>query len=272
MICAPVHRQFGSKARVAHRILSLVPAGRRVWVEVFAGSAAVTLAKAPHPVEHINDLSGHVVNLFQVVRDPVRRVALQEAVEMTPYHQGELAECRDLIRHDDPVEWARRFLVVSWLSVNGCHTGATGFRLNRDQDWHLTAWNRLPDRIAAACRRLKEVTIHSRHCLDVVKVFGGLPDAVLFLDPPYPLETTNTNRQQVYEVDMTGDEHAALASALRSVKAAVIVTMNPGTVYSDILADWHVTELPVRGLRCATKTELVLTNFAPAVDLFGGAA
>jgi len=270
--CSPVHRQFGSKARVAPKILSLVPAGRRVWVEVFAGSAAVTLAKPPHQVEHINDLSGHVTNLFRVVRDPVLALAPREAIAMTPYAQAELTLCRSAIRDDDPVEWARRFLVVSWLSVNGCHTGATGFRLNRDQDWHLTVWNRLPDRIAAACRRLKEVTIHSRHCLDMVKVFGDLPDAVLFLDPPYPLETTNTNRQQVYEVDMGPDEHADLCRALRKARAAVIVTMNPGTVYSDILADWHVTDLPVRGLRCATKTELVLTNFAPAFDLFGGAA
>jgi len=269
---SPVHRQFGSKARTAPKILSLVPAGKRVWVEVFAGSAAVTLAKPPHPVEHINDLSGHVINLFKVVRDQDSSLALQNAIAMTPYHQGELALCRSEIRHADPVEWARRFLVVSWLSVNGCHTGNTGFRLNRDQKWHLGVFNRLPERIAAVCQRLKEVTIHQRHCLDVVKVFGDLPDAVLFLDPPYPMETTNTQRQQVYEVDMDAQEHAALASALRGVKASVIITMNPGTVYSEILADWHVTPLPVRGLRNAVKTELILTNFVPEADLFGGEA
>ncbi|MDR3439864.1 DNA adenine methylase [Telmatospirillum sp.] len=268
----PIHRQFGSKARVAQQILALVPSNKRVWVEVFAGSAAVTLAKAPHPVEHINDLSGHVTNLFRVVRDPILRLALQEAIEMTPYAQSELIACRQEMRQEDPVEWARRFLVVSWLSVNGCHTGNTGFRLNRDQDWHLRVWNRLGDRIAAACRRLKEVTIHSRHCLEIVKVFGDLPDAVLFLDPPYPLSTTNTKRQQVYEVDMSNDEHEALASALRDVKASVILTMNPGTIYSDILNDWHISPMSVRGLRNATKTELVFTNFAPSIDLFRGAA
>lgn len=270
---SPVHRQFGSKARVASRILALVPPRKRVWVEVFAGSAAVTLAKPPHPVEHINDLSGHVVNLFQVVvRDPVLRLGLQEAIELTPYSQGELAACRGQIRHDDAIEWARRFLVASWMSINGCHTGATGFRHNRGENWHLGIWNSLPDRIASACRRLKEVTIHSRDCVDMVRYFGDLEDGVLFLDPPYPLETTNTNSKIVYEVDMTADEHRALCLALREVKAAAIVTMNPGTVYSELLADWHVTELPVRGLRSTTKIELVMTNFAPAVDLFGGAA
>lgn len=268
---APVHRQFGSKARVAPQILAFVPPGKRVWVEVFAGSAAVTFAKAPHPVEHINDLSGHVVNLFQVVRDPAMQIRLAEAIALTPYHQGELLACKRQIRNDDPVEWARRFLVTSWLSVNGCHTGNTGFRCNRDQDWHLGVWNRLPDRIAAACRRLKEVTIHSRHCLDMVRVFGELEDAVLFLDPPYPLETTNTSRSQVYEVDMSAEEHEALAHALRKCRATVILTMNPGTVYSDVLQDWPRREMKVRGLRNTFKTELVFLNTEPAADLFGGA-
>lgn len=104
MVDRPIHRQFGSKARVADRILSLVPPGRRVWIEVFAGSAAITFAKAPHPVEHINDLSGHIVNLFRVVRDPALRIALQEVVSMTPYAAAELWDCAAEIRHDDPVK------------------------------------------------------------------------------------------------------------------------------------------------------------------------
>lgn len=113
------------------------------------------------------------------------------------------------------------------------------------------------------------MTIHQRDCRELVEVFADLPEAVLFLDPPYPLETTNTRRQQVYEHDMSADEHSALCEALRKVKAAVIVTMNPGTVYSEMLADWPVTPLPVRGQRNNTKTELIFTNFVPSADLFG---
>lgn len=268
----PIHRQFGSKARVAPTLLSLVPPGKRVWVEVFAGSAAVTFAKAPHPVEHINDLSGHVTNLFRVVRDPVTCAALIEAIVFTPYSQGDLLEARAQIRVSDPVEWARRFLIVSWMSVNGCHTGNTGYRMNRRERWHLDVWNRLPTRIADACRRLKNVTIHSTHCMDIVRKFGGEADTVLFCDPPYPQEVLNTGRSSVYEFEMTDGEHADLCNALRAAKAAVILTMNPGTIYSEILSDWNVLELPVRGLRNTTKTELIFTNFQPPLSLFGGAA
>jgi site-specific DNA-adenine methylase len=61
------HRQMGSKARVARTLLELMPPDASIWVEGFAGTAAMTLAKAPHAVEHVNDLNGDVVNLFRVL-------------------------------------------------------------------------------------------------------------------------------------------------------------------------------------------------------------
>ena len=57
------------------------------WVEAFCGSAALTLAKHPMPIEVINDLDGQVVNLFRQLRNNQqalcraggsRRTALEE--------------------------------------------------------------------------------------------------------------------------------------------------------------------------------------------------
>jgi site-specific DNA-adenine methylase len=54
----------------------------------------------------------------------------------------------------------------------------------------------------------------------------GLPDAVLYVDPPY-LETTRTGRDRPrgrdYSHDTASDdEHRELASALRATKATVL--------------------------------------------------
>ncbi|MGE5515102.1 MAG: DNA adenine methylase [Bacteroidota bacterium] len=265
MTVQTIHRQFGSKSRVAQDILRLVPAGKRIWVEVFAGSAAVTLAKQPHPAEHINDLNGSVVNLFTVIRDPTLRDLLCEAVEFTPWSQQEMRLCEAETKHDDPVEWARRFLVASWQTIGGKQAQGTGWRIQLDKDWPMGTWRRLPDRIRRAAWRLREVYIHQRHCVELVGQFADREEAVLFLDPPYPLELTNTRVHQVYEVDMTTDEHMALASALRGAKASVILTMAHGSLYEEILqgGGWHRSELLVRGLRNSVKSELVLTNFLP---------
>lgn len=265
MTVQTIHRQFGSKSRVAPAIIRMIPPKKAIWVEVFAGSAAVTLAKQPHPAEHINDLNGSVVNLFQVIRDADLRERLCEAVEFTPWSQEEMRTCEAQTRHPDPVEWARRFLVTSWQTIGGKQAQGTGWRIQLDKDWPIGTWRRLPDRIRLAAWRLREVYIHQRHCVEMVEAFGDREDAVLFLDPPYPLELTGTRVQQVYEVDMVPDEHRALAEALLKVKGSVILTMAHGSVYEDILqgAGWRRSEIKVRGLRNAVKSELVLTNFVP---------
>lgn len=271
MTLKTVHRQFGSKARVAHELVALVPPGCRVWVEVFAGTAALTLAKPPHPVEHINDMNGDVVNLFAVLRDPDARERLCEAVTLTPWAQGEYLACIGEPEHPDPVtrdpvERARRFLVVSWQGVGGKQANFSGWRLQRDQAWPLGTWSRVPERIRAAAERLKTVYVHQRDCREVVETFGGLEEAVLFLDPPYPLELTGTHRQQVYSVDMTPADHAELAAQLRAVKAKVMVTMAAGSLYDAALTSaggWRTRDLRVRGMGNTTKTERLFMNFEP---------
>lgn len=61
---------YGSKVRLAPRILFLIASiPRRVYVEPYAGSAAVLFGKPRSPVEIINDIDDQVVNFFRVLRD-----------------------------------------------------------------------------------------------------------------------------------------------------------------------------------------------------------
>ena len=268
-----VHRQFGSKVRVAERLLQLVPSDVAVWVEGFAGTAAMTLAKPPHPAEHLNDLNGDVVNLFEVLRDPESCARLCELIHLTPYAQEEFERCRSEVwttepdDAPDPVERARRFLVASWQAIGGKQFTKANWRLDRGRSWVIGTWSRLPLRMQHAALRLKLCHIHRRHITDMVGIFGRYSSALLFLDPPYPVDTRSTH-ETMYAVEMGEAEHQALARQLRKVQARVLLTINPGTVYSDILADWHVTPYAVRGLRNQVKNELALSNYRPPATLF----
>jgi len=262
------HRQFGSKARVAHELLRLVPTDARVWVEGFAGTAAMTLAKPPHPAEHPNDLNGDIVNLFDVMRDDASLDRLCQLLELTPWAQEEFIRCRDhVIAVDadaavDAVERARRFLVASWQAIGGKQHSKTSWRLDLGRSWLTSTWSRIPLRLRAVAERLRFAHIHRKHIADLVAMFGREPGAILFLDPPYPQHSLATH-ERMYSVEMTDEEHAALAEQLRGVKCRVLLTMSVGTVYSEILADWRVTPFEVRGLKNTVKTELALTNYVP---------
>lgn len=276
-VTATCHRQFGSKARVAERLLQLVPGDVRVWVEVFAGTAALTLAKPPHPAEHLNDLNGDVVNLFEVMRNPEALDQLCQLLEFTPYAQQEFEQCRNEIWVTDaddaidPVDRARRFLVASWQSIGGKQITRSNWRLDIGRSWLIGTWSRLPLRLQLAAQRLRLCHVHRRHVTDMVAMFGRYSGALLFLDPPYPVDSRGTH-ETMYAVEMNAAEHEALARQLRKIKSRALLTISAGTVYSDILADWHVTAYPVRGLRNTVKTELALTNYLPPATLFSSSA
>lgn len=268
-----VCRQFGSKMRVAPRLLALLPPGKRIWVELFAGSAALTLAKTPHHSEHINDLDGDFVNLFRVLRDDGQRARLIELIELTPWAQGEFEDCRAERRCGEPVEDARRFLVRSWMGVSNDSAKATGFKVDMEANTNqVHVWGRMPARLAAAAMRLKRVHVHQTPAIELVKRWGSKPDLVFFADPPYPPAAINTHTSPYWH-DMTAAEHEAFALEMRGCRAAVILTMAEGTIYDEVLADWRQAEIAVRGMKNTTNAERVFMNYDPPLGaLFDTAA
>ena len=61
-VVQPPMTYFGGKTRLARRIASFLPPHEH-YVEPFAGSLAVLLAKAPTRLETVSDLDGHLVYL-----------------------------------------------------------------------------------------------------------------------------------------------------------------------------------------------------------------
>src|SRR5713101_8888033 len=88
---SPPFGYFGSKHRIASEICKQLPP-HNAWVEVFCGSAAMTLAKPCAPIEVINDIDHNVVNLFDQLRNHTE--ALCRSVALTPYAREELDRAR----------------------------------------------------------------------------------------------------------------------------------------------------------------------------------
>ena len=262
MIARPIIRQFGSKARVAEQILSLLPGDCTTWVEVFAGTASLTLIKSPdaHKDEHLNDLNEEIVGLFRVIRDPATRALLCDAVSFTPWAEAEYRLCRREPKSGDPVEDARRFLVRSWQGMAGSSVRHTSWiSIDRATKRRTLVWADLPARIFVVAERLRTVALHCRPAADVVRRFAKYESAVLFVDPPYPSQSINS--RDCYVVTMTDVEHEEFALQLRDVSAAVVMTMAPGTIYDRVLSDWQRIPLKVRGLRNAVKIETIFLNY-----------
>ena len=78
----PPFAYFGGKTRLAPTIAGLMPEHRH-YVEPFAGSLAVLLAKKRSAHETVNDLDGDLVTFWRVLRN--RPEDLARACRLTPH-------------------------------------------------------------------------------------------------------------------------------------------------------------------------------------------
>src|SRR5258708_24313723 len=82
---------FGSKLRIAAKLQAELPP-HNAWVELFCGSAAMTLAKKPVQIEVINDVHKEIVNFYRQLRNNGSR--LRSLIKLTPYSREELEKAR----------------------------------------------------------------------------------------------------------------------------------------------------------------------------------
>jgi DNA adenine methylase len=230
---------FGAKKRLAHYIAKMLPP-HNAWVEAFCGSAAVTMAKKPAPIEIINDADSQIVAVFQQLREhPDELIRL---IEFTPYARTEFENAYVKNGAGGKLEQARRFLVASMMTVNGAigkrETGIrhSGFSYSQSyarngHEARVSRWNSMPDRLRRVVKRLKQVRIEHRDARDLLKMFLNRPATLVYLDPPYLMD-----RDHGYKVDANErDFHEELLEICLRAKCMVLVSGYSNKLYNSYL-------------------------------------
>ncbi len=257
----PPFAYFGGKTVIADRIVSLLPEHKH-YVEPFAGSLAVLLAKPPSKLETINDIDGDLVLFWRVLRD--RTEELVTAAAMTPHSRAEHQAAYDL--PDDELERARRVWVMLSQGRTGtmrrtgwrffCNPAGTGNSMPEYLDAYL-------QRMPPAAARLRHVSLECRPALDVIADYGQHPEVCLYVDPPYEGVTRpRTYDGYRHEMRATAD-HEALAEALLACKASVVLSGYRSPLYAEAFAGWDRVEIPGftgQGTGDMTRVEVLWTN------------
>jgi DNA adenine methylase len=241
----PALRYHGGKWRLAPWIISHFPP-HKIYVEPFGGGASVLLRKPRSYAEVYNDQWGIVVNVFRVLRDPDQAAELERLIRLTPFARDEFVECGDdqISQIEDPIERARRTIFRSFAGFGSAATNAkftTGFRANSNRSGTTPAhdWAHYPDQIKFFVERLQGVIIENRPAMEVIRQHDA-PNALHYIDPPYPHSTRSMQRGNVaYAHEMTDDDHRELAGVLRSVKGMVIVSGYSCDLYDELFGDWR---------------------------------
>ncbi|MFI6827583.1 DNA adenine methylase [Kribbella sp. NPDC050241] len=263
---APPFAYYGGKTTKAAQLAALLPRHRH-YVEPFAGSLAVLLAKAPAPFETVNDLDGALMTFWRVLRD--RGNDLARVCWLTPHSRTEHAASYMLTDDGgndlDELELARRVWVQLSQGMGGTRR-RTGWRHFQDPGDRTTV--SMPDylhayveRMTPALRRLRRVSLEARPALEVIAAYGRHEHVCIYADPPY-LGSTRSSRQ--YAVEMSSQaEHVELAETLKACRAAVVLSGYPSDLYDALYADWHRLDLAAFTGQAGTnghRTEALWSN------------
>jgi DNA adenine methylase len=252
---------FGGKATIAGRIAALLPPHEH-YVEPFAGSLAVLLAKRPSSLETVNDLASELVAFWRVLRD--RPAELERVCALTPHSREEHQHAYEPV--GDDLERARRTWVRLTQGRSGQLRQRTGWRFyetsgGSSMPGHLRSY---VARLGPVAERLAAVSIECRPALEVIAAYGRHPGALIYADPPY-LDSTRTHAGygDVYVAEMRyEDSHRELADALRSCRGGVLLSGYRSPLYEELYDGWHAAEIVSAAGNSKTRqrTEVVWSN------------
>lgn len=253
---APPMSYFGGKTLLADRIVAMLPTHQH-YVEPFAGSLAVLLAKSPSRMETVNDLDGQLMTFWRVLRE--RPHELMRVCALTPHSRTEHQHAFDAdVDALCDVEVAR----LTWLKITQGRSGTlrkTGWRhyvdprgSSKSMPGYLDSY---VERMAAAVERLHRVSLECRPAIDVIDKYGATPDVCLYVDPPY-LGSTRTNSG--YRTDMRDEaSHATLLDVLLRARASVVLSGYASDLYDTTLKTWSRVAIPTITGQGGTRQERI---------------
>jgi DNA adenine methylase len=264
----PPFTYFGGKTTLADAIAALLPEHDH-YVEPFAGSLAVLLAKPRSRMETVNDLDADIMTFWRVLRD--RPEDLARVCALTPHGRLEhkAAQDQDLPALDE-LERARTVWVLL-TQTRSSTLRKTGWRHFQDPRGTSSGMPRYlegyVERMPAAAGRLIDVTLEARPALDLISDYGRFPEVLIYADPPY----LGSTRARNYRHEMTSHrEHRELAQALHAARSTVVLSGYHSELYDVLYDGWHRVEISTwtgnANQGTGGRTEVLWSNRPLAAD------
>jgi len=236
---------YGAKTRISKKIIEQLPP-HNCWVELFCGSAALTMAKQPAPIEIINDIDSRIINFFEQLRKHQQKLC--EAIALTPYARSEYENYFRDEHKLNAFEKARRFLVANMMAINATPASRSGFSYSQSYARHgrearVNRWYNLPERLEQVVERLRSVRVENRDGIKLLAMFRYRPATLVYLDPPYFMK-----RWHSYEIDAKNDEefHTNLLKQCRKSKCMLLISGYDNDLYNEMLTHkrgWEKIEI-----------------------------
>jgi len=252
----PIKQAFGSpggKTYLAPKIVKLIPP-HKVYVEPFAGGAAVFFKKAPSEKEVLNGWDSDIAFAFRFLRDmtPEQFAELKRKDWMA---SERLFRKLQKMKPKNDVDRFYRFYYLRWCSYGS--GGKTFSKLREGQTKDISHLPRIQE-------RLRKTHVYNADALKLINKYDS-PSTFFYLDPPYPGRAFIGQKFD----DYTLEDLMRLVSRLKTIKGKFALSLS--TEHLKYLPKrWHFGRLKVRRRmpvegewNKSFQYEILVTNYNP---------
>jgi site-specific DNA-adenine methylase len=269
-------RYPGSKKKLSKRIVALFPPDAEHYYEPFLGLGYVfeLLMLTPNNLKtfHLSDVFRPLVNFHRAVKgdttygDIIERLRearqrLLPEAEHEPEIRAEFYKRRERLRHvDDPFDW---MFVQSYAFGQYCGRfrkniasfdpqylggGLKVMTLERLQQWRSM---------------LQRAELARRDALELLRELSQRPDAAscfCYLDPSYIPPNGTTHRMQMFQHELTVDQHRALAEILKAATFRFVLSIGDGPPARELYVTDESFRTPFRSINGFYAVRVVPAN------------
>lgn len=264
---------YGGKFVHLDFILPHLPADAEHFCDVYGGSAAVLINRAPAKVETYNDLDTELVNFFAVLRD--QPDDLIRSIGLTPFSREELVKACGSAENQPPLERARRFYVRARQTRTGlAQTSSEGrwahcvLTSRAGMAGAVSRWLGAVEGLPEIAQRLQRVQIENAPALEVVQRYDT-PKTLFYLDPPYVHGSRGDSH--AYGHEMTDQDHRDLAAVLHELKGRAVLSGYRCDLYDELFGGWRRVDAPEKICNSSksVRRESLWMNFDPISESNG---
>lgn len=224
---------MGNKTASLEWILNLLPY-EDVWIDVFGGSGAVTIARKPSKLDVFNDRHGGISAFFIAVKeDPDRLI---ESIQTLPHSRDIFNWCKANVEKTTYDVFIR---ATMWYYLVQCSFAGRSKYFGRVTKPVSPIYNKLYnnlDLFGPVSKRFQKVQVENADWRQLFKDFDR-PNVVWYLDPPYV-------ESNVYEYNMKKNEHLEMCNKIFQLHGFVALSGFDNEIYNKF--DWsskHVFEV-----------------------------
>jgi len=217
----------GGKSAVAEKIVELIPP-HRIYVEPFAGGAAVFFNKPKAEVNVLNDKDPEIAFAYKFIQN-INEEKIEKLKQFKLIGSESLFKSLLNLKPKNDVERFYRFMYLTRFSYNNKrkHFSASdiGKKLNIDK------FLKLKD-------KLKDVKIYNKNYREIIKEFDS-KDTLFYIDPPY----LNWGKSE-FKFDL--ESWKELIETLKGIKGKFILSFGKDPQLEELVSEFKIKKLITR--------------------------